>query len=127
VLDAQPESALAVGESGGDVEQPVAQCVGFGFGQVAVQEQQLSPGDQVDSHSPASTRDNSPVNVVRSATSASSRDPACDTTPCPSAVTVILRRAVVTCTSKVPLHQIDMSPQQAQFRLVARHFRLSRH
>jgi hypothetical protein len=78
-------------------------------------------------HSPASTADNSPISVVRSATSSSSRDPACDTTPSPSAVTVIVGRVVVACTSKVPLHQIDMIPQQAQFPLVGRHFHLSRH
>jgi hypothetical protein len=39
--------ALAVDESGGDVEQPVAQCLGLGLGQVAAEKQQLSPGDQV--------------------------------------------------------------------------------
>jgi len=42
--------------------------------------------------------------VVRSATSASSRDPACDTTPSPSAVAVILALVVVACTSKVLPH-----------------------
>ncbi len=77
--------------------------------------------------SPASASSSWAVSVVRSATSASSRDPACDTTPSPSAVAVILGRVVVACTSKVPLYQVDLRPQQAQFPLVARHFRLSRH
>jgi hypothetical protein len=36
-------------------------------------------------------------------------------------------RVVVTCTSKVPLHPDDSRPQQSQFPLVARHFRLSGH
>ena len=52
-----------------------------------------------------------------SAASASSRDPACDTTPSPSAVAVILGRVVVACTSKVPLRQMILRPQQAQFPL----------
>src|SRR5215218_9519847 len=77
--------------------------------------------------SPAKASASWAVSVVRSATSASSRDPACDTTPSPSVVAVILGRVVVACTSKVPLHQVDLSPQQAQFLLVARHFRLSGH
>ena len=36
VRDAQPEPALAAGASGGDVEQPIAQPLGFGLGQVVV-------------------------------------------------------------------------------------------
>ena len=52
---------------------------------------------------PASACDRSPVNELRSARSASSRDPACDTTPAPSAETTTLGRAPVLCTRKVPL------------------------
>src|SRR4051794_16142555 len=73
---------------------------------------------------PTSAAPNSAVSVVRSATSASSRDPACDTTPSPSAVAVTGGRVVVACTSKVLLYP-DLSPQQAQFLQVAGHFRLS--
>jgi hypothetical protein len=57
-----------------------------------------------------------------SATSASSRDPACDTTPSPSAVAVIVGRVVVACTSKVLLYPVDLRLQQSQFPLVAGHF-----
>ena len=39
---------------------------------------------------------------VTSARSASSRDPACETTPRPSAVTVTTGRVVVFCTEEVP-------------------------
>src|SRR5687767_15769642 len=57
-----------------------------------------------DLRRPASASASSVLSVVRSATSASSRDPACDTTPSPSAVAVIFGRVVVTCTSKVLLY-----------------------
>jgi hypothetical protein len=40
--------ALAAGDTGRCVEPPVAQRFGFASGQVAVQEQVLGPGDQVD-------------------------------------------------------------------------------
>ena len=81
-----------------------------------------APAACADPPAPRPTR---AVSVVRSATSASSRDPACDTTPSPSAVAVIFGRVVVACTSKVLLYLDDLSPQQAQFPLVAGHFRLS--
>jgi hypothetical protein len=48
VLDAQPAPALAVGESGGDVEQPVAQRLGLGAREISVQEQVLGPRDEID-------------------------------------------------------------------------------
>jgi hypothetical protein len=51
-LDAQPEPALSAGESGGDVEQPVAQRLRLGLGEIAVQEQVLGPGDQIDREHP---------------------------------------------------------------------------
>ena len=35
-------------DAGGDVQQPVAQFLGFGEGEFAVQEQALGPGEQVD-------------------------------------------------------------------------------
>ncbi|MDT7700258.1 MAG: hypothetical protein QOJ30_2583 [Pseudonocardiales bacterium] len=78
-------------------------------------------------HRPASASLSWAVSVVRSATSATSRDPACDTTPSPSVVAVIRGRVVVACTSKVLLYLEDLGPQQAQFPLVAGHFRLSGH
>ena len=34
-------------EAGGDVQDPVAQALGFGFGEVSGQEEALRPGDQV--------------------------------------------------------------------------------
>src|SRR6185312_6507936 len=74
---------------------------------------------------PSRATDSSPLNVVVSARSTSSRVPAYDATPAPSAVTVIFGRMVVGCTSKVPLHQVQLGPQQAQSRLVKGHFRLS--
>jgi hypothetical protein len=46
--DGQAGLAGGAGESGGDVQQPVAQFLGFGLGEVAVQEQGLGPGEQVD-------------------------------------------------------------------------------
>ncbi len=36
VLDAPPGSALAVGDAGGGVQQPVAQGLGFGPGEIGV-------------------------------------------------------------------------------------------
>lgn len=41
-------AALASGDAGGGVQEPVAQGFGFAVGQVAVEEQVLGPGDQVD-------------------------------------------------------------------------------
>jgi hypothetical protein len=43
--DAEPGRA---GGPGGDVQQSVAQLLRFGGGEVAVQEQKLGPGEQVD-------------------------------------------------------------------------------
>ncbi len=37
----------AVGDPGGDVQEPVAQPFRFGGGEFAVEEQQLGPGEQV--------------------------------------------------------------------------------
>jgi hypothetical protein len=71
------------------------------------------------------TRESSAVSVVRSPTSASNRDPACDTTPSPSAVAVIRGRVPIACTSKVLLYLDDLGPQQVQSSLVAGHFPLS--
>jgi len=45
--DSQPESALPAGDPGGDVQQPVAQCLGFAAGELAVEQGGLGPGDQV--------------------------------------------------------------------------------
>jgi hypothetical protein len=56
---------------------------------------------------PASVSESCPVSVVRSATSASSHEPARDTTPSPSAVAVIFGLVVVACTSKVLLYPVD--------------------
>ena len=49
-----------------------------------------------------SSSGNRPVKEVRSARSANSLDPACDTTTAPSVVTVIGGRVLVGSTSKVP-------------------------
>jgi hypothetical protein len=76
---------------------------------------------------PVSALDSSAVSVVRSATSATNRDPACDTTPSPSAVAVIRGRVVMACTLKVLLYSDELGPQQAQSLLVAGHFRLCGH
>jgi len=46
--DVDPAVALAAGDPAGGVEQPVAQGLGFGLGQVAVQGQVAQPGEQVD-------------------------------------------------------------------------------
>jgi hypothetical protein len=37
LVDAQPEPALPAGEAGGDVQQPVAQRLGFGAAIAAIQ------------------------------------------------------------------------------------------
>ena len=50
----------------------------------------------------ANAADSCPVNVIVSATSASSRAPTCDTTPVPSAETSTGGRLRVACTWKVP-------------------------
>jgi hypothetical protein len=46
--DAEPGAAGGAGDPGGHVEQPVAQGFGFGAGEVAVQQEVLGPGEQVD-------------------------------------------------------------------------------
>jgi hypothetical protein len=74
---------------------------------------------------PAKASASSAVNVVRSATSASSRDPTCETTPAPSAVTTIFGRVVVARTWKVPPLTGEQNLQQALSYLVTRHFLLS--
>ena len=62
------------------------------------------------------------VSVVRSARSASSRDPACETTPRPSADTTSGGRAVV-CTRKVPSRAVDHeSLSKPRIPLQDRHF-----
>jgi hypothetical protein len=48
LLNAQPAAALARGDSGGDVEQPVAQGLRLGLRKVAVEEQTLGPDREVD-------------------------------------------------------------------------------
>src|SRR5262245_58165575 len=48
VGDAQSHAAGGAGDAGGYVQQPVAQFLRFGGGQLAVQEQVLGPGEQVD-------------------------------------------------------------------------------
>jgi hypothetical protein len=40
------KTAAAAGEAGGDVQQPVAEFLGLGGGQFAVQQQDASPGKQ---------------------------------------------------------------------------------
>jgi hypothetical protein len=46
-VEADPDAALTAGDPGGDVQQPVAQLLRLGGGEVAVQERGLGPGDQV--------------------------------------------------------------------------------
>jgi hypothetical protein len=46
--DGQAGPAGGTGDPGGDVQQPVAQCLRLGAGEVAVQEQGPGPGEQVD-------------------------------------------------------------------------------
>jgi hypothetical protein len=77
--------------------------------------------------SPPSASDSSPVNVARSATSASSRDPTCEATPAPSAVTMIFGRLVVACTWKVPPRPGRQGLRHPLSYLVTRHFLLSGH
>ena len=43
--DPQAGTAAAVGDTGDDVQESVAQFLGFGDGQVAVQQQGLGPGE----------------------------------------------------------------------------------
>ena len=45
--DAEPSLALASGDPGGDVQEPVAQRLRFTDGEVTVQEDGLCPGNQV--------------------------------------------------------------------------------
>ena len=47
VVDFDLGSALPAGEAGGDVQQPVAQRLGFGLGQLTAQQDGLGPSDQV--------------------------------------------------------------------------------
>jgi len=47
-LDTQPAPVLSAGQPGGDMEQPVAQRLGSAVPEMAVQEQVLGPGDQID-------------------------------------------------------------------------------
>ena len=58
-----------------------------------------------------------------SASSLSSAAPACDTIPVPSAVTTGRAALVVLFTREVPLLQVILDPQQAQFPLQSRYFR----
>ena len=51
-------------------------------------------------------------------------DPACDATPCPSVVTVILGRLVVDCTREVPLDLVVLVLRQDQNPRQSRHFRV---
>lgn len=43
------EAASAAGETGSDVQNPVAEFLGFGGSQLAVQQQDAGPGQKVDS------------------------------------------------------------------------------
>jgi hypothetical protein len=45
--EADPDPPLATGDPGGDVQQPVAQLLGFCGGEGAVEEHGLGPGEQV--------------------------------------------------------------------------------
>jgi hypothetical protein len=49
-VDLEPEFAAATDQSSGDVQQPVAQHLGFGLGEVGLvcQKDGLGPGDEVD-------------------------------------------------------------------------------
>ena len=47
-LDAEPAPALSAGEPRCDVQQPIAQRLGLRSGEVAVQEQVLGPGEEID-------------------------------------------------------------------------------
>ena len=47
VLEAELGAAAVEREPSGDVQQPVAQPLGFGFGELAVEQQRLGPDDQV--------------------------------------------------------------------------------
>ena len=47
VVDPEVESSASCGEAGCDVEEPVAQRFRFGFGQVTIEAQELSPGQKV--------------------------------------------------------------------------------
>lgn len=42
------EAAAAAGEAGGDVQEPVAEFLRLGGGQLPVQEEDTGPGEQVD-------------------------------------------------------------------------------
>ena len=71
--------------------------------------------------------DKPPVTPERSARSASSLDPACDTTPVPSPDTISLGRRAVLFTRGVPSYFRLPDPQQVQNLERARHFRVSAH
>ena len=47
MLEAQLAAAAVEREPGGDVQQPVAQPLGLGLGELAVEQQRLGPDDQV--------------------------------------------------------------------------------
>ena len=47
VLQVEPAASSGEREPPGDVQQPVAQALGFGFGQLAVEDERLGPDDQV--------------------------------------------------------------------------------
>jgi hypothetical protein len=70
----------------------------------------------------ANTADNCAVNVTRSARSARSRAPTCDTRPIPSAETSTPRRVRLACTWKVPSRSETQGSRQAQNPLQDRHF-----
>lgn len=67
------------------------------------------------------------VSVVASARSASRREPAWLTTPCPSALTTSLGRDRVVCTQKVPYCWNDWDLKQASSLQLRRHLRFSDH
>src|SRR5690606_9407302 len=46
--DPHVEATAAAGKPCGDVQEPVAELSGLGGGEVAVQQQELGPGEQVD-------------------------------------------------------------------------------
>ena len=47
LVDTDEQASLASGDAGGDVQQPVAQGVRFGGGELALEQGGLGPGDQV--------------------------------------------------------------------------------
>ena len=47
VVDTEVEATASGGEAGGDVEEPVAEGFGFGFGQFTVEAEELGPCQQI--------------------------------------------------------------------------------